>query len=103
MDIKEIFSKNLRKYRKDKKISQTEICKKLDLIGVTMYICDIYEIEYGKKTVKDYEALAFCKVLGITLDDLYSNTEEYYEAWNILDFIIYYFLFYNLFRFLILD
>lgn len=45
-----------------------------------MYICDIYEIECGKKTVKDFEALAFCKVLGITLDDLYSNTEEYYEA-----------------------
>ncbi len=75
-----IVGQNLRKYRKDKKISQTEICKKLDLIGVTMYICDIYEIEYGKKTVKDFEALAFCKVLDITLDDLYSNTEKYYEA-----------------------
>lgn len=75
-----IVGKNLRKYRKEKKISQTEFCKKLDLIGVTMYICDIYEIEYGKKTVKDFEVLAFCKVLGISLDELYSNTEEYYEA-----------------------
>ena len=45
-----------------------------------MYICDIYEIECGKKTVKDFEALAFCKVLNITLDDLYSGTEKYYEA-----------------------
>ena len=32
------------------------------------------------KTVKDFEVLAFCKVLGITLEDLYSDTEKYYEA-----------------------
>ena len=29
---------------------------------------------------KDFEVLAFCKVLGITLEDLYSDTEKYYEA-----------------------
>lgn len=75
-----IIGQNLRKYRKQRKISQPELCKKLDLLGVTMYICDIYEIEYGKKTVKDFEALAFCKVLDITLNDLYSDTDKYYEA-----------------------
>ena len=75
-----IIGKNLRKYRKQQKISQPELCKKLDLLGVTMYICDIYEIEYGKKTVKDFEALAFCKALNITLNDLYSDTDQYYEA-----------------------
>ena len=51
-----IVGKNLKKFRKLKKISQPEICRKLDLLGVTMYNCDIYEIEYGKKTVKYYEA-----------------------------------------------
>lgn len=75
-----IVGSNLRKYRKLKKLSKPEICRKLDLLGVTMYNCDIYEIEYGKKTVKDFEALAFCKVLGISLDDLYSDTDKYYEA-----------------------
>ena len=75
-----IVGSNLRKYRTLRNLSQPEICKKLDLIGVTMYICDIYEIEYGKKTVKDFEALAFCKVLGISLNDLYSDTDKYYEA-----------------------
>lgn len=75
-----IIGQNLRKFRNEKKISQPELCKKLDLLGVTMYICDIYEIEYGKKTVKDFEALAFCKVLEITLDNLYSDTDKYYEA-----------------------
>ncbi len=75
-----IIGKNLRKYRNLKHLSQPEICRKLDLIGVTMYICDIYEIEYGKKTVKDFEALAFCKVLDISLEDLYEGADNYYEA-----------------------
>ena len=46
-----IIGQNLRKYRKLRKISQPEICKRLDLLGVTMYNCDIYEIKYGKKVV----------------------------------------------------
>ena len=29
---------------------------------------------------KDFEALAFCKVLGISLEDLYDDTDQYYEA-----------------------
>ena len=75
-----IIGKNIKKFRTLKKMSQPEICRQLDLLGVTMYNCDIYEIEYGKKTVKDFEVLAFCKVLGITLEDLYSGTDKYYEA-----------------------
>lgn len=75
-----IVGNNLKKYRKQKKLSQPEICRKLDLLGVTMYNCDIYEIEHGKKTVKDFETLAFCKVLNISLEDLYSDTDKYYGA-----------------------
>ena len=74
-----IVGSNLRKYRKLKKLSQPEICRKLDLLGVTMYNCDIYEIEYGKKTVKDFEAFAFCKVLDISLEELYEGSEKYFE------------------------
>lgn len=77
---KNIIGQNIKKFRREKKMSQPEICSQLDLLGVTMYNCDIYEIEYGKKTVKDFEVLAFCKVLGITLEELYSNTDKYYEA-----------------------
>lgn len=77
---KNIIGQNIKKFRRAKKMSQPEICRQLDLLDVTMYNCDIYEIEYGKKTVKDFEVLAFCKVLGITLEELYSNTDKYYEA-----------------------
>lgn len=74
-----IIGKNLRKYRRLRELLQPAICRKLDLLGVTMYISDIYEIEHGKKTVKDFEALAFCKVLDISLEQLYENTEKYFE------------------------
>ena len=74
-----IIGKNLRKYRRLRELSQPAICRKLDLLGVTMYISDIYEIEHGKKTVKDFEALAFCKVLDISLEQAYENTEKYFE------------------------
>ena len=77
---KNIIGQNIKKFRRAKKMSQPEICRQLDLLGVTMYNCDIYEIEYAKKTVKGFEVLAFCKVLGITLEELYSNTDKYYEA-----------------------
>ena len=52
---KNIIGQNIKKFRRAKKMSQPEICRQLDLLGVTMYNCDIYEIEYGKKTVKDFE------------------------------------------------
>ena len=42
-----ILSTNLKKYRLARGLSQPEICRKLALIGVTMYNADIYEIEYG--------------------------------------------------------
>lgn len=74
-----IIGKNLRKYRRLRELSQPAICRKLDLLGVTMYISDIYEIEHGKKTVKDFEAFAFCKVLDISLEELYEGSEKYFE------------------------
>ena len=74
-----IIGKNLRKYRRLKELSQPAICRELALLGVTMYISDIYEIEYGKKTVKDFEAFAFCKVLNISLEDLFDGAEKFFE------------------------
>ena len=74
-----IIGKNLRKYRRLKELSQPAICRELDLLVVTMYISDIYEIEHGKKTVKDFEVIAFCKVLDISLEQLYENYEDFFE------------------------
>ena len=74
-----IIGKNLRKYRHLKELSQPAICRELALIGVTMHISDIYEIKHGKKTVKDFEAFAFCKVLDISLEQLFEGADNFFE------------------------
>lgn len=52
---------------------------KLDLFGLNLYHSDIYLIEYNKRIVRDYEALALAKVFNISLDELYSGTEKELE------------------------
>lgn len=44
-----ILSANIRKYRLQRGFSQSDICRELALIGVTMYTTDIYDIEYNQK------------------------------------------------------
>ena len=71
-----IIASNLRKYREERKLSQSDICRELALLGITMYNNDIYEIEYNKRTVKDYELYAFAKILNVSFDQLFENAED---------------------------
>lgn len=71
-----IVSINLYKYRRMRQMSQSDICRELALIGVTLYNNDIYKIEHNKRTVKDYELYAFSKVLNIGVEQLLENAEE---------------------------
>ena len=56
-----------------------DLCTKMQLIGVTMYIADIYEIENNKRLVKDFEVKAFCKALNISFEQLYDDTDQFFE------------------------
>jgi len=40
-----IVGTNIKKFREQQQLSQPDLCTKMQLIGVTMYIADIYEIE----------------------------------------------------------
>ncbi len=74
-----IVGSNIKKYREQNKLSQPDLCNKLQLIGVDMFIADIYEIENNKRLVKDFEIKAFCLALNITLDELFDNTDKFFE------------------------
>lgn len=74
-----IVGSNIKKYREQQKLSQPDLCRKMQLIGVEMFIADIYEIEHNKRLVKDFEIKAFCMALNITFDDLYRNTDQFFE------------------------
>lgn len=74
-----LFGTNLKRIRESQQLSQTDLCCKLDLLGVTMYRADIYEIENNKRLVKDFESKALCIALSISLDELYADTDKYFE------------------------
>ncbi|MCI9246302.1 MAG: helix-turn-helix transcriptional regulator [Clostridia bacterium] len=73
-----IVGTNVKKYRELQNLSQENLCREMQLLGVTMYIADIYEIENNKRLVKDFEAKAFSLVFKISLDDLYENTNKFF-------------------------
>ena len=74
-----IVGTNIKKIRKQKKLSQPDLCAKMQLLGVTMFNADIYEIENNKRLVKDFEIKAFCLALNVSLEDLYNDTNQFFE------------------------
>lgn len=74
-----IVGSNIKKIREEQQLSQPDLCRKLELLGVTMFIADIYEIENNKRLVKDFEIKAFSMALNVSLDVLYDDTEKFFE------------------------
>ena len=44
-----------------------------------MFIADIYEIENNKRLVKDFEIKAFYMALDITFEELFNDTDQFFE------------------------
>ena len=74
-----VIGKNIKKYRELKGISQRELADKVALLGVTLYNSDISRIENHTLFIRDYEQKAICKVLGITEQQLFENTNQYFN------------------------
>ncbi|MDO4364180.1 MAG: helix-turn-helix transcriptional regulator [Clostridia bacterium] len=65
-----IIGSNVRKYRKNAKMSQQALSNKLELMGV--YVCrgSISRIEDKSRTVTDIELYAISVALNVKIDDL---------------------------------
>ena len=74
-----VIGTNLKFYRKEKHLSQADLMKDLNLLGINMHKNDIYMIEANKRTVKDYEVWGFMKVLNISFEDLFNGVEDKLE------------------------
>lgn len=61
--------------REKKKLTKVDLCRELELVGIAMSRNEIYRIEHGQMSIKDFELVAFCKVLDINFDDL----KNYFE------------------------
>ena len=69
---------NIKKYREANNISQRELSKRLSLYGVELYHSDISRIENLQLFVRDYELKIICKILNITLEQVYENTDKFF-------------------------
>ena len=69
---------NIKKYREANNMSQRELSKRLSLYGVELYHSDISRIENLQLFVRDYELKIICKILNITLEQVYENTDNFF-------------------------
>lgn len=74
-----IIGSNMKKYRELKGISQRELANLIALQGVTLYNSDISIIENHTRFVRDFEQVAICKALNISIEQLFENTEKYFN------------------------
>lgn len=74
-----VIGKNIKKYRELKHLSQRELSDKIALLGVDIYHSDISQIENEKLLLKDFEIIAFSKVLGVSYDQLFENTNHLFD------------------------
>lgn len=74
-----IIGSNIKKYREQKGISQRQLADKVALLGVTLYNSDISRIENNTLFIRDYEQKAICKVLGIRIEQLFEDTDNYFN------------------------
>jgi len=60
-------------------MSQADLVKELNLLGINMHKNDIYLIEANKRTVRDYELWGMMKILGVSFEDLIKGIEKKIE------------------------
>ena len=67
---KNITGDIIKEYREKSGLSRDKLSSKLALMGITLYGNDIYLIENNKRTIRDFELIAICKILNIDCGDL---------------------------------
>ncbi len=74
-----IVGANVRIWRKRRRMSQQTLSNKLELLGV--YVCrgSVSRIEDGSRTVTDIELLAISRVLHVSINELFSDSDKYFE------------------------
>ena len=68
---KNVIGKNVRRLRKEKKLTQKELTTRVQLRGVDMERLTIGRIENGERFVSDYEVQAIKEALATSFEELY--------------------------------
>lgn len=70
---KNIVHDHLRRWREMRSLSQGELAARMQVLGVNLDQQMVSRIERNERIVTDYELICFCKVLGVTGDELMEN------------------------------
>lgn len=70
-NVYNICGKNIKEIRKEQKITQDELCARMQVMGYQISRSDISKLENGKKFITDFEVLGFSKALKISILELY--------------------------------
>lgn len=62
----------VKKHREQKNYTKADLSRKLDLVGISLDGTEIKRIEDNTQIIKDFELIAFIKVLDIDLHELES-------------------------------
>ena len=73
-----IVGTNIQTYRLQQGLSLRQLSDKLSLYGVNLYNSDIFDIENHTRLVKDFELKPICKILNITYDQIFEDTDKDY-------------------------
>lgn len=73
---KNLCGSKVRKARKERKLSQSELAAQLQLNGVILERDSISRIEAGTRFVTDYELVMLAKVLKVDLNSLISLSDK---------------------------
>ena len=66
-----ITGKNIKKIRKDKKITQEDLCARMQVMGYQISRSDISKLENGKRFISDFEIVGFAQALKIDILELF--------------------------------
>lgn len=73
MEKRNIIGDNVRRLRKEQKITQEELTAKLQVVGLDINRPMLTRIELKQREVYDYEALGIANVLNIPIEELFKN------------------------------
>ena len=66
-----VSGKNIKEIRKKQKITQEDLCARMQIMGFKLSRSDISKLENGKRFVNDIEIVGFSKALKVSILDLY--------------------------------
>lgn len=73
---KNVIGARLHNIRREKKITQKEVCEKMQEIGLFLSQSALSKIESGERCVRDGEVLMLAYVLGVEVEELLGTVME---------------------------